>query len=489
MFEAASRWSPGESLLLAWPGGQAIIDSSLDLDLAERIWTRLRNDPQLGTFLKTLAEGSGAGFLDLPDFAVSMWGSGVVQIAVRGDIPVQVQTPEETITLTGQNVTTWAERTLPQATGIRIGDVDEDGPTGPLGDGVIRGSGLVIGVLSEGGSEPVPEAPAPPAFAPPVDAREEPADEPGEPPRQEKPPTLAPPPLPEPPEDLSVSLDEGDEAELEGQSAPPQEHDEAQEPAPPTHEIAAETLAEFDDAAEAEEEPPTPANQPQSPNPYASLWDESVAIDVAAAAVRPEEMEEAEAYGSVPEVQPDDEAGPQEAIDPREQLEGETVVDEGSVDIAMPVVSDRPMVLARQCDRGHANPPEKSICFSCGAAVSGEAQQMPRPQLGWLRIEGGETIPLNGPVILGRNPKSTAVQLDESARLVALPHPHVSGTHLVIFAEGWRLMARDLNSSNGSFLRRHKEPPVRLPESDIPLISGDLIDLGKGVFIHLDRTP
>ena len=112
-----------------------------------------------------------------------------------------------------------------------------------------------------------------------------------------------------------------------------------------------------------------------------------------------------------------------------------------------------------------------------------------RPQLGWLRVEGGETIPIKGPIIAGRNPKSTALRTDEAPRLLALPHPHVSSNHIAFILEGWRILARDLRSSNGSYLRRHGKPPVRLPEHPVPLVPGDLIDLGKGIFIHLERTP
>ena len=51
------------------------------------------------------------------------------------------------------------------------------------------------------------------------------------------------------------------------------------------------------------------------------------------------------------------------------------------------------------------------------------------------------------------------------------------------------MLVRDLGSSNGSYLRRHGNPPIRLPESDTPLVPGDVIDLGHGVFINLDRIP
>lgn len=112
-----------------------------------------------------------------------------------------------------------------------------------------------------------------------------------------------------------------------------------------------------------------------------------------------------------------------------------------------------------------------------------------RPQLGWLRVSGGETIPLDGVVIAGRNPKAEAVDGGKKPRFIALPHRHISSNHLAFLVESWTVLVRDLGSSNGTYLRRHGKPPVRLPEHPVPLVSGDVIDLGHGVFINIERIP
>ena len=427
-------------LAIAWPGGVALVDASVGVGSAERIWSRLHRDSKLGTFLKTLAETSEAGFLDLPPFAVAVADGGRWHIAVRGPVSLEVQLDDRVESLTGEGITTWAERVLASPQGVRLGAEPGAGPSGPIMDGVVPAGGIHFGEFASG---PHPEG----------RLRAEPVSSPVEAPRSEDAvgEQAAPP----------VSRDRDPEVSMAG----PQP--EASEPAPAPSELTAaqETLAEDDLVV--------PVVATQEENKYASLWDHSIALDVEAAAIRPE-AEEASAV----------------AVAPVDLLGGDTVVDEGVVEVQMVApASAGPQVLARFCDRGHANPPERATCFVCGSEVAGEARRAPRPQLGWLRIEGGETIPLRGPIIAGRNPQSNVLKLDETPRLVALPHPHVSGTHLAILIEGWRVLARDLRSSNGTYLRRHGKPPVRLPETPVPLVPGDLIDLGKGLYIHLDRTP
>ncbi len=73
------------------------------------------------------------------------------------------------------------------------------------------------------------------------------------------------------------------------------------------------------------------------------------------------------------------------------------------------------------------------------------------------------------------------VEGDRMPSLLALPFGHISGSHLEICVEGWAVFARDVNSTNGTFLLRGQEPPRRVPEDRIQLDSGDVLDLGHGV--------
>ncbi len=477
--DGVARWSSGDDLVVAWPGGVALLDASVGLDAAERIWSRLRREPQLGTFLKTLAESSDAGFLDLPPFAIALLEANRCHVAVRGAWPVQIVAGGVPDTLSGEGITTWAEKVVAEPEAVHLGPTAAGSPAGPIADGVVHGGSVTLGELVPMHKAAVPETPmqetpmketpAPERFLPAAVVEEAAAAEVR---RSAPEPVVAvQPPAPEIGGEFrpATLLEPADIPDIP--AAPVADLPDGRTPTGET------TLME---AEEASGKVPEEAPEPEV-NPYASLWDHSIAMDVQAAAIRGEIEEVTPAATPSPEPRP----GPSSA----DQLSGETVVDEGMVQVVMSMLKGGPQVLARFCDRGHANPPERATCFVCGSVVSGDARTTDRPQLGWIRVEGGETIPLKGPIVAGRSPKSTAVKLDETPRLVALPHPHVSGTHLAILIEGWRILAKDLRSSNGTYLRRHGKPPVRLPESPVPLVAGDLIDLGKGLFIHLDRIP
>ena len=68
-----------------------------------------------------------------------------------------------------------------------------------------------------------------------------------------------------------------------------------------------------------------------------------------------------------------------------------------------------PLVLARVCPGGHANPPTSGQCFTCGAQLPDVAVQVPRP-LGRLRLSTGELIELEQSLVIGRQPSVSRVQ-------------------------------------------------------------------------------
>lgn len=146
-------------------------------------------------------------------------------------------------------------------------------------------------------------------------------------------------------------------------------------------------------------------------------------------------------------------------------------------------------VLGVLCPVGHGNPPHRPTCRVCGAPVSGTPTQMPRPAMGWLRTSSGEAIELVAPVIAGRSPRAERVQGPVLPRLLSLPHGHISGNHVEIRFEGWNVLALDLHSRNGTFLRRRGEPPMRLPEKPLLLVSDDVLDLGRGVQLSFQELP
>ena len=95
-------------------------------------------------------------------------------------------------------------------------------------------------------------------------------------------------------------------------------------------------------------------------------------------------------------------------------------------------------------------------------------------------------------MVLGRRPRLSRVSGDDIPRVLTVPSPQgeVSGTHLALRLEDWRVLAVDLDSSNGTLLHRDGLPPQRLdPKVPYILRSADLVDLGDGVVLTFEDLP
>lgn len=155
---------------------------------------------------------------------------------------------------------------------------------------------------------------------------------------------------------------------------------------------------------------------------------------------------------------------------------------------APPASLKLPKINAKQCTFGHVNPPERNLCIQCGGRVDGPETQITRPVLGHMKISDGSTIELLKPLIIGRYP-SAAKSSGEDARLVTVRSPNhdISRSHLEVRLEGWKVLVTDLGTVNGSVLVRESKAPQQLaPHEPIPVISGDLVDLGDGVTLTFE---
>jgi len=125
----------------------------------------------------------------------------------------------------------------------------------------------------------------------------------------------------------------------------------------------------------------------------------------------------------------------------------------------------------------------------CGRPTVAAPTRIPQPSLGRVIVSTGERMELTGPVIIGRAPRAARFHGTEIPRLMTLQQPHISANHLALRIEGWSVLAVDLNSTNGTFLRRNGEPPFRLLEQAQLLVAGDVIDLGHGVQLGFEELP
>ena len=149
-----------------------------------------------------------------------------------------------------------------------------------------------------------------------------------------------------------------------------------------------------------------------------------------------------------------------------------------------------PMVLARVCAQGHANPPTHSQCTGCGLALASDAVQVRRPRLGRVRVSTGELIDLDQSLVIGRQPSVSRVQGGGMPRLVqvASPSGDISRSHVEVRLEGWHVMLCDLKATNGTVLVREGQPPRRLAQNEMAiLLDGDIAELGDDVSLRFEE--
>ncbi|WP_313816914.1 FHA domain-containing protein, partial [Citricoccus sp.] len=148
-----------------------------------------------------------------------------------------------------------------------------------------------------------------------------------------------------------------------------------------------------------------------------------------------------------------------------------------------------PVVLARQCSQGHANPPTNATCGVCGQSLSGEAQQLRRPSLGRLRMSTGEVVELDRPAVIGRQPQAHRVGSGTMPRMIQVRSPNgdISRSHCEVVLEGWHVQLRDLKATNGTVLIREGQAPRRLGQGEsLMVLDGDIADLGDGISVRFE---
>ncbi|SEI69359.1 hypothetical protein SAMN04487917_10299 [Arthrobacter sp. yr096] len=189
---------------------------------------------------------------------------------------------------------------------------------------------------------------------------------------------------------------------------------------------------------------------------------------------------------------------PVHAVDEDSDHDGQTIMksvlpldDHGADTPAPPSAAvNGPSVLARVCSQGHANPPTYPQCSVCGTALSGDAEQVPRPRLGRMRLSTGELIDLDQSLIIGRQPSVSRVQGGTMPRLVQVESPggDISRSHVEVRLEGWHVMLCDLKATNGTVLIREGQAPRRLAQNEMAiLLDGDIAELGDDISLRFEE--
>jgi hypothetical protein len=153
-------------------------------------------------------------------------------------------------------------------------------------------------------------------------------------------------------------------------------------------------------------------------------------------------------------------------------------------------LSQDSLIMAVVCQYGHASPQNASHCRICGSPIAPQRPQLiPRPVLAVLRASDGTTAVVDRAVLIGRAPASQ-LSSAQSPRLMTVPSPghDISRTHLEVAPDGWQIVVRDLNSTNGTVLVRPGGVDRQQLTAGEPVLVqlGSVVELGDGISVLID---
>lgn len=499
---ARSIWIPGSDHGLVWSGGVALLDGSVGPDVVERMWLLLDGGADLPGFLEGLSEACGSGLLGLPGFAIGLVTDQHMHLAVRGDFGAVVADGVEQTRIEGTGVATWTERMIPGGQEIIVSRVGIAPAPGLILVGGIVPAGMIMWRRTAPGVGAAPPSPATkrqasapaatghtatiePAVVRAAAARRnaEPAPAAGETSGTEQAPpaSIASDPTPQGSGAPGPGRADGATGSrfdvLWGQTmAHSVEEAAVRQPEDEIGPAPAPSAAETRSAPNREPDLPVPAVPADVPGePHAPRSRDDVFIDAVPRHYPPPPPRPAAPTG-------------RGAVGDHD---GETVAREelGQVIPAGPAAPNPGFVPAAMCPEQHPNSPGSSECRICRRPVGTATSRIPQPVIGRAHMSTGESFDLSGSLIVGRNPRASRFQGTQVPRLVSLPFAHISGSHLELRVDGWSLLAVDLNSTNGTFLRRGGEPPKRIPDTPTPLYAGDVLDFGDDVKMTFEFIP
>ncbi|TDD66555.1 FHA domain-containing protein [Actinomadura darangshiensis] len=146
-----------------------------------------------------------------------------------------------------------------------------------------------------------------------------------------------------------------------------------------------------------------------------------------------------------------------------------------------------PEVLGVNCKNEHFNDPRAHYCAVCGISMlqlTLSPFHGPRPPLGMLIVDDGQTVPLDDDQLIGRRPEGAPEVAQGRAHPLRLTdhEESVSRRHALVRLREWQVDVVDLGSANGTALKRPGEADFQRLAPDTP------VELPPGASVRIGRT-
>ncbi|HVT64507.1 MAG TPA: FHA domain-containing protein [Mycobacteriales bacterium] len=522
MARPSVAYRPGGAAAALGPAIWLLVDAAPDSEIVSELWGAMLQPDGTGAALDAL---SRPGVMQMPSFALVAAGENALRVLVRGEAEVTVVNTVAEFRLQAAGFTTWAEHLIPggdlSMLRLSIGAVTTADVL-PAETGVVFADRIelrwqrAVQVPTEPIPPPAPQspprlpapAPPPPAVAPePIPAPEDPIS-PGLQTAEWRSSTRA---------DLLAALNQAqDDPEPGLTTLPPVDAGTEEDPTDDGYDFlfGATSSRTIEDAAirpepEAADDDgdwvvpgiePSPAPSPAAPPRRTSLpaMPPPSVVPRVATPSSPPPPASGFLIGSVP-IADDAKPVPPPAApppppapasappEPAAPSPPDDDVDDGShtmkrTDIGYSTTS--PSVMAVRCGTGHLNPPHAATCRVCAGPIPAQdATAVPRPPLGVLAISTGAKVVLDRNVVLGRSPTHQAAT--DRPHLIKLPNPSgdLSRNHVEVEIDGWHVLVRDLNSTNGTLVTLPgREPQLLRPEEHLPIPPGTRVALADDIY-------
>ena len=477
----------GAALTIVGRDASILLPEGADETLLDGLRSATTSSDVLPSIVSALA---AAGVLELPPFAAVVHHASELRVLVRGSATATVQDGVDgsETSISGAGASTWREESFPATCSVLLAATAADAEVLPQSTGSTRTASAGEGPprsRSKRRAQPLSATPPPTDTGDPERVAEE---EPR--PERVSELTLAPPEeaAPDQPQDEQNPLVEpvganDDQADFDFSHLLEETHFRGVEAAAVRSESDGEdgdgTAAGMDEASDLG---PTEeaADQRAEPGPVAPPTAETALISGIP--------------GSSPEPLPED---PPKVDAPAGDHDGFTIAQAdrkallGDLNAGASKATGRD-VQAVVCVGGHPNPPHAPTCRSCGGEIVDRAvREIPRPNLGRIRLSTGAVVELDRPQLIGRRPSVSGADpsVAELPGLVTVPDPEqaLSRVHAEVQLEGWDVYVVDRGSKNGTFVEIPGHQPTKL-RADEPclVVPGTRISLADVVELHYE---
>ena len=467
------RYSPGRWFGVVTPHGVAVLPPEMPVHVVDDVWKRMEAGEGLPAVLEALAAAFGTSLSSLPPFGLVLIEGGGCRVAVRGSITVTAGTGQQPVS--GLGVSTWTERAFDDAPqfALEVAEAQDD-LVGMLSlrAGVVLCDALLCGDEGVGTVEaaatPVEAVSTPPAAT-----------------MTQSPPALVdvatpatPPPIPA--EDAGMTMVPDATLAVDAASDSPSEP-------------SAATMVDAPSA--------TPTRTDEGGD-YDELFGATVIRSVEDAAIRAaadEGASEGEASSSAADgaasaelAAPAPTTAPSPVPPPikvaqREEAAGNLIAGVPSYLTGEPVRVAEASSVAEPAEEGDHDGLTVSVA-QLRAMRAGSASVDQVAARGRAHISTGEEVLLDRSVVVGRKPRASRTTGD-LPHLVTVPSPDqdISRSHVEIRVESGAVLAVDLDTTNGTVLRRIGAEPKRLhPHEPTIVLDGDVLEIGDGITITLE---